>query len=411
MPKDLFEEHGIDLLEEAPEQQGLLQRLGQGYMNYAGGALRGMGQAAGDLGASAVNWPISGVEHLTGHKLPHVPHPDLLNKNPSSLAESIGQNLGQLTGGLALPGGTGLKAAQLAGKGYQALRAGKQLPMLGKLLAGASGGALEGAAGNEENRGLGAVLGGLGGAAGYAIPSAIKGVQSMRAKNIAKEIPEEVKRLKDYFSEVFTSHLGAGEEAGANRFLKHEGVNKNLFKKGGESKLLHALDEYNANPTLSNAHEAQSDLNKIVSKYAHKKDSKLERDLHKEALKTKNRLLQQISNAFEQSGVKQHGAGYQNAREEYAHHLGPYLNSKAISALLGKGTKGRPTLRPQEFADKLLQEEEFLAQSGQKHPGLLRREKTKNVIRNPLVKHALTAATAGTAAAFLPHEIRKLLGQ
>ncbi|MGB4823827.1 MAG: hypothetical protein WBP82_02840, partial [Leuconostoc mesenteroides] len=88
-----------------PEQPGALRRLGSylghGYMNYAKGAARGMGQAVGDLGASAINWPISGIEKLTGAHIPHVPHPDLINKNPESLGENVGQILGQVTGGLA----------------------------------------------------------------------------------------------------------------------------------------------------------------------------------------------------------------------------------------------------------------------------------------------------------------------
>ncbi len=155
----------------APEQQqeeGLASSLGHGYLNYAGGALRGMGQAAGDFGASVANWPISGIEKLTGKQIPHVPHPHLLNENPGSLSESVGQVLGQIGGGLALPGGAAVKSAQLANKGYQAFKAGKQLPLIAQIAAGMGGGALEGAAGYEENRPLGAAIGSIvgGGAAG-----------------------------------------------------------------------------------------------------------------------------------------------------------------------------------------------------------------------------------------------------
>lgn len=376
---------------------------------FGKGIAKGVGQGLGDIGASVVNWPISGLEHFLGKNLPHVPHPHLTG-NPQSMSESTGQLVGEVGSNLFAPGGVGFKTAQLANKGYQAVRAGKQLPLIGKLLAGTGGGALEGAAANEENRELGGVLGGLGGTAGYAIPAGINLARSITSKNIAKTVPQELNRLKDYFGEVFTSHLGAGEEAGANQFLKQQNVNRTLFKKAGESKLLHALDEYNLNPTLSNAHEAQSDINKIVSKYAHKKDSKIDRDVYQEALKAKNRLLLQISEAFDKSGVKQHGEGYKAARKEYGQVLGPYLNSKAISDLLGTKTKGIPTLRSNKFADELLKEEEFLAQAGQRHPELLKREKTKKILAHPLSKVALGSAAAGTAAMFLPYEIRKLLG-
>ncbi len=391
------------------EEPGFLKKLGRGYLNYAGGALRGMGQAAGDLGASAINWPISGIEHLSGHKLPHVPHPDLLNKNPGSLGESIGQTVGQIGAGFALPGGVGMKAAQLANKGYQALRAGKQLPLIGKLLAGGAGGALEGAAGNEENRSLGGALGSIAGTAGYALPATYNFAKSLSSKNIAKNIQNEVSRLGQHFNERFTSHLQAGEEAGANKFLRGEKGNIKLLKKAGEGKLAYGLEKFNENPTLTNAHKAQSDLNKIVAKFSRSKEGSLESDAYEEALKLKNRLLKKISESFEKAGVKQHGAGYQQSRVDYANEAAPYLDSPAISGLLGKNKRGAQTVRPKEFADKLLQEEEFLAQAGNKHPDLLRREKYNKIKKNKLAQGA--ALGAGTlATGFLPYEIRKLLG-
>jgi hypothetical protein len=395
--------------EPTQEEPGFFNKLGKGYLNYAGGALRGMGQAAGDFGASVANWPISGIERLTGAQLPHVPHPDLINKNPGSLGESVGQALGQLTGAIALPGGAGMKAAQLAGRGYEAARAGSQLPLIGKLLAGGAGGALEGAAGNEENRGLGATIGSLGGAAGYAVPALYNFGKSLGSKSIAKNIQEEVSRIGQHFRERFDSHLLAGEEAGANDFLKSQKANIKLLKKAGEGKLVYGLEKFNESPTLTNAHRAQSDLNKIVSKLSRSREGTLEADAHEEALKLKNRLLKNISESFEKAGVKEHGAGYQQSRVDYANQAAPYLDSPTISGLLGKNKRGVQTVRPKEFADKLLEEEEFLAQAGKKHPDLLRREKYNRIKKNKLAQGA--ALGAGTlATGFLPYEIRKILG-
>lgn len=398
----------------APQQQeeepGFFKSALQGYGNYAKGVVKGGGQALGDLGASAINWPISGIEKLSGHKLPHVPHPHLLDKESDSLGENIGRAVGQVGAGFALPGGVGMKAAQLAGKGYQALRAGKQLPLIGKLLAGGAGGALEGAAGNEENRSLGGVLGSIAGTAGYAIPAAINFGKSISSKNIAKNVQNEVARLGEHFNERFTSHLQAGEEAGANKFLKAEKGKIPLFKKAGEGKLAYGLEKFNENPTLTNAHKAQSDLNKIVSKYSRSKEGSLEADVYSEALKLKNRLLKRISESFEKAGVKEHGAGYQQSRVDYAKEAAPYLDSPVIKGLLGKNSRGVQTVRPGKFADKLLGEEEFLAQAGNKHPELLSREKWNKVKENKLAQGAALGA-GGLATAFLPYEIRKLLGQ
>lgn len=391
------------------DEPSLLNRLGQGYLNYAGGALRGMGQSIGDLGASAINWPISGIEHLTGKELPHVPHPDLINKNPGSLSESIGQNIGQIFGGIGLPGTAGLKTAQLANKGYKALTAGKELPFLGRALSGGAGGALEGALGNEENRGLGATIGGALGTAGYAVPAAFDFAKSIRSKNIAKNISDEVGRLGKYFNERFTTHLTEGEKAGANTFLKGEKGKINLFKKAGEGKLAYGLEEFNKNPTLATAHKAQSDLNRIVTKYSRSKEGSLESDVYDEALKLKNRLLKKISEAFEKSGAKEHGAAYQQSRVDYAKEAAPYLDSPTISGYLGKNRRGVRTIRPSKFADKLLEEEAFLAQAGKKHPDLLRREQFNKLKENRLAQGA--ALGAGTlATGFLPYTISQLLG-
>lgn len=374
------------------------------------GFARGAIQGIGDTGASIANAPISIAEHLSGHKLPHVPHPNLLNENPSSVGESAAQTLGNFAGGLVGPGGVALKGVQLAGKGYKALNAGKELPLIAKMLAGSAGGAAEGALGNESNRMLGAELGGALGGLGQAAISALNFAKGIKSKNIAKSITDEMNRLKGHFGEVFSSHLHAGEEAGANDFLRPQAINQSLFKKAGKTKQLHALEQYNMNPTLSGAHEAQSDLNKLISKYKFKQDEKIDRDLYKEAIKAKNRLRQQISEAFEKSGTKQHGAGYEQARQDYKNYMAPYLNSPAIQGLHGTKTYGNPTIRPGKFADKLLGEENFLAGVGQNHPELLAREKY-NKLKGSKLAHAVALGTAGGAAAqFLPYQIRKILG-
>jgi hypothetical protein len=402
------EHHAVTSQQEEP---GFLKSALQGYGNYAKGVVHGAGQSIGDLAASAINWPISGIEKLTNHKIPHAPHPDLLNKNPGGLSESIGQTLGEIGGGFALPGGAGLKAVQLANKGYQALRGARELPLIGKLLAGSAGGALEGAAGNEKNRGQGAKLGAAFGTAGYAIPSTINFARTLSSKNIAKNIQNEVANLGKHFSDVFTSHLNEGEKAGANAFLKPEKANIKILKKAGEGKLAYGIEKFNENPTLTNAHKAQSDLNKIVNKYSKSKEGSLENDVYDESLKLKNRLLKKISESFEKANVKEHGAGYQQARIDFAKEMAPYKESPAINALLGKNKRGVQTLRPGKFADTLLKEEEFLTQAAKnkKHPELFRREKFNKLKESKLAQNAALGAGAVTAG-FLPYAVAKALG-
>lgn len=404
-----------ELVEEehphAQETTGILNTIGKGYLNYAGGSLRGIGQGLGDFGASALNAPISIAEMLSGKKIPHVPHPHFLHENPDSLGESIGQTVGQIGAGLGLPGGAATKGVQLIGKGYSALRAGKELPLVGKLLGAGISGAAEGALGNEENRMFGAGLGTLLGAGTQGVKSAYNLYKGIKSKNIAKGIAEEFERLGSHFNERFTEHLSAGEEAGANKFLRPErGAKVPLLKKAGEGKLAHGLEKFNENPTLGNAHKAQSDLNRIIAKYSRSKEGSLEADVYDEALKLKNRLLKNISEAFEKSGAKEHGLGYQQSRIDYAKEMAPYLDSKAIIGLLGKNKRGIQTIRPSQFADKLLQEEDFLAQAGHKHPDLLTREKINSLKKNHVAATLGAGLAGGAAAAFLPYEIRRILG-
>lgn len=416
MPKDLFEEHGVDLLEQKPaqlEEPGFLNKLGKGYLNYAGGALRGMAQGAGDLGASAINWPISGIEQLLGAQLPHVPHPDLINKHPNSLGESLGQSLGQITGGMVLPGGAGFKAAQLANKGYQGLRAGKQLPLIGKLLAGTAGGALEGAAANEENRGTGAKIGAAFGGLGHAVPAAINFAKQATSKNLAKQIQNEFSNLNQHFGERFSSHIAAGEQAGANKFLRPERVDTQLLKKGGNGDLVYHLEKFNTKPTLENAHGAQSALGALERKYAMAPKGTVGADIHKEALKAKNRLLQKISQSFERAGVPEHAEGYHQSRSDFAANAAPYLNNPTIAGLLGRASKtGEQTVRPKKFAELFFQDvkpkEKFLSRKGDKHKELLQREKINSLLESKTGKMAAIAA-GGALGSYLPHFITKAM--
>lgn len=397
--------NGQNASSKSNDGPGLIGSPFYGDLPFTKSLKKGFLQGVGDLGASALNAPISAAEWAFNTKLPHVPHPHLINEHPSGLSESVGQTLGQLGSGFALPGGAAVKGAQYANKLYKGYKAGKELPLIGKLLAGTAGGAAEGGLGSEGNRMQGAGIGALLGAGAQGAQSAYNLFSGLKSKNIAKAISEEVGRLGEHFNERFTSHLAAGEEAGANKFLRPEKAKIPLLKKAGEGKLAYGIEKFNAEPTLTNAHKAQSDLNKIITKYARSKEGSLESDVYSEALRLKNRLLQKISQAFEQSGTKEHGAGYQQSRVDYAKEMAPYLESPAIQGLLGKNRRGVQTVRPSQFADKLLKEEEFLAQAGNKHPELLQRERVKSIAKHPASKLAGVAL-----ASYLPYEIRKLFG-
>jgi hypothetical protein len=385
---------------------GLLKSLGNSQLNYTKGVLKGGGQTLGDIGASALNWPISGIEKLTGMQLPHVPHPNLRNENPESLSESLGQMVGGEAAPFAIPGLAGVKSAQLANRAYQGLKGGAELPLIGRLLAGAGGGALEGGAANEGNRMQGAELGALLGGIGQGGNELLGVAKSIGSKNIAEHVKDYLEGKKAHFGHEFTHNLRTGEEAGANRHMKPQLANLSMLRKAGESKNIYGLEKYNQHPTLSNAHEAQSDLGKIIRKYANAQTGTLERDAYNMALRTRNRLLERISSAFHKVDLPHEAERYGNLRGEFAQSLGPYLNSPTVSKL----TRANPAIRANKFADKLLQEENFIARAGENHPGLLRREKYNAVKNSPITGAAVKGAGALAAGVPLTYAIANALG-
>jgi hypothetical protein len=383
---------------------GLIKSALQGYGNYAKGAIKGMGQSLGDIGASVANVPISVAEYLSGRQLPHVPHPNLVSENPDSLSESIGQNIGQLGGALIAPGGAGFKAAQLANRGYQAVRAGRELPLISRILAGSAGGAIEGAAGNENNRMEGAEVGAALGGLGHAIPEAINFSRSIKSSNIANEIRNYLAHQQEHYGNEFQNTLNAGEESGANQFLRPEYSAIRILNRSRENKTAYALMKYNNNPTLLTAHDAQSDLGAVIRKYALPKGTQ-ERDTLAAARRAQNRLLNQIQSSLQRSGAPHIGEEYGNLRNEYRQYVGPYLNSPTISKL----TEVDPSIRPNKFADELLKEERFMARAGQYHPNLIGRERYNAIKRNRFAQGA-AAGSAALAGGLLSYPIAKALG-
>jgi hypothetical protein len=248
------------------------------------------------------------------------------------------------------------------------------------------------------------MLGGLIGGGGHLLGQAINAMRGMNSSNIANEIKSFISNQKEHFGKEFNTALSAAEKEGADKLLDLLKGKLGLFTKSGDTKKLYGLIEYNKNPTLINAHNAQRDLGQIERKYKGSAKDSLEYDVLKEARRLKEGLLNKIAYAMEQSaGNAEH---YSNLRTEYKDILAPYLNSPSISGL----RQVNPSIRPAKFADKLLEEENFMAKAGQNHPNLLRREKYNAIKKNPFVKGAAVGTAALGITPFLPYAIAKALG-
>lgn len=212
MPKDEFISK-IAMQKQPPDQKSnsLVEAL-SGIGNLGFGLGKGVAQGVSDFGISAANLIPQAAENFFGFNknptaiaglsprqgfesgvtLPRIPHPNFLNPNPESTLESAGQTIGNIGSGLLLPGAGAYRGAK-ATEG-----------ILSKLLSGATQGAALGYAGNEDNRGIGALTGALTGSLGSipAVASALKSAYKNPFHLIQEAHDTQDKFLSKIFSDV-----------------------------------------------------------------------------------------------------------------------------------------------------------------------------------------------------------------
>jgi len=285
--------------EDHQAEPGLFKSALQGYGNYAKGFGKGAGQVLGDIGASVINWPLAGIEKGTGHKMPRVPHPHLLEGNPHSFAESIGRTAGGLLP-MVIPGAGGVGAARLVGQGA---------PAIARLLAGAAGGALTGAAGSEGHRSEGALLGGIGGDVGAGIP--------MMPHLTRHGASRHLRQAHNLAQERNIGALNVPHELieDTRQFLPTTAPYRNMMERAQGR-------EY---PELFNL---QSDVGRQSSGLSRSLFSAAERAHGREGLATRERLLESIRNGLREQGHHDIADLMQRGQRDYRRHMAirPYLN-------------------------------------------------------------------------------------
>ena len=351
------------------------------------GTVKGAGQTLGDIIASTVNYPIEKLESYTGKQYPHVPHPNLINQEPVSTAESIGQNIGEFGSAFAIPGGVSLRVAK-------ALRA---APGLIRGFGSAGAGALEGYLGHEDNRQLGGVLGGVLGGTATAIPALLKAAKNYSSEGIAKDVINRFKNLKKEYNVKYDTLLSnASEELPIKKF-KPVAIDKELLKKAGKTKKdLHAIDKFNQNPTLENAHWAKSELGKIENA-SRAEGGNLNIDVSKSVNKATENLKKQIQENLKKIKNKNYAEEYENLSKSFKNEVVPYMESKTIYNL----TKKENPLHPRYALKGFLREENTLSALGKHHPELRQREIIHNLLQNKLLMALLGSGLAGGAGAYI----------
>jgi len=363
---DIFREEGITTPEEEKEQfhqkftgkvqsglEDFLRQAFSGVINkgsYASpypeslrptakGAAIGLTQGLGDIGASIGNFGLEGLENATGADYGRIPHSDIRNPNPETTGEDLGQRGGEIAAPFLLPGFGMYKAASAA-----------KTPLT-KLLASSGAGGLLGAAENEGNREIGASI-------GAAIPfgaSLTKSVIGKQAANIYEKNKEKYQNLyNDFFKEVKSQ--GIEDKLTIPSALKKdsEGI-KSLYKNTSHNENLR-IKRFANNPTLENAHHAQSDLAKIARELKDKKEYKGVKLSagEEEALLEANNLRKRIKGSLQQHFVKadkkDFSKEYNAITQGYSKEVAPFLSSKELTKKNGRASKiGKELLMNPKF--------------------------------------------------------------
>ena len=271
--------------------------------------------------------------------------------NPNATA--TGEFLGEL--GLIAPtiplGGAGIARQALTGAGIGAAR-------------GASEYVNEG-----DDRLTNAAIESAIGAGAGAIPGLVKGAGTLyRATSpsrIAKKVVADRNALKSAYSKGYNEFFKEAEKEGINAIdvpkFNAKAIIKNTTKSEAE-----ALKGFLKNPTLKNAHDAQSDLGKAIRRLERINESsglKTSQSRALDAAKTaQERLRGAISGEFEKSGKSGLSKTYAELTEGYKREVLPYTRNKSINKFL-KGD-----LTSQDLVRKLPKDEMFRARLLEKYP-------------------------------------------
>lgn len=225
--------NGPSTLDEHPIISAL-KRAAKTGINYEKGLGLGALQGFGDVGASIGNVPSNIIEHFTGKKPYHIPHPNLRQYYPEGSAGNIGGNIGEFVGGTAVP---------VSGVASKAYKAGRYIPGVKGALArvglGGTSGGLIGAASNEDDRLKSGVIGTLLGTAGSAIPEIYQGGKAIHSyltePNKIKAAHEEAVSNALHGIEEARGHTTESQQNAANLVAEQERQNLNQERKSRQN--------------------------------------------------------------------------------------------------------------------------------------------------------------------------------
>lgn len=210
-------------------------------------------------------------------------------------------------------------------------------------------------------------------------------IPSVSSKGIASKISADKAIIKNTFREKYGDLFKNAEKAGLKEVEKPK-INTNIIEKNSMPKYHKALLDFNKNPTLANAHLAQSDLGKMIRSFE-KSPSPLgshQIKAFKEAIDAQNKIKESMFASSPKLAQK-----YKEITHGYAKEVIPYSANKAI------GQFERGELSAKKLVQRLKNNDAFMLAIGKKYPGI----KANQLLNNKLSKGVLYSLIAGGTAA------------
>ena len=346
MPRDLFEEHGIEVEEqprdlfEGMDMKDLSSKLkkepednSSGILNFLKGLGVGGVESLANVAPSVANVALGPIDYFAGTNFKR-PYVNLEEFRPQTTGGHIGHIAGNIAGVLA-PGGIATKALT------------KLLGSPGVLkTAAATAAANAGISGGDNeffHRGLAGLTG--------IIPLA----QGLRTKPLIAKAAEKKTELGKHFNKEYEGLFEQADKV----IPKEQGLKIPQLintKKGSEAlsefkEVKKAVGKFTSEPSIRNAHKAQSDLGKFIRGFEKanlgKPLSSTKIDAIETAKKLQDKIRDSMTDAFVRNNQKGLAKEYDFLTNEYREKMVPYLG-KALAEHM-KNPKATP-------AKKVLQE-------------------------------------------------------
>lgn len=374
---------GVEKYISGPIEKARIPEMAGGFLQ---GAIRG--------GESLANVPLSGLSKLLGKDvtLPYADLQQFARQDPVSIAAF---GAGEL-GGYAVPG-------TAAYKGISGLTSKVMQPSIAReAIAGALTGGAVGGSEEPSTRVGSAILGG-------AIPVAT----GLTSKSISKNVLRNKSALESEYKQKYNQIFDSLKQLGLDD--KNTRVPSSLRGKSGSELLSEVFEgnrsfqkpvnRYLENPNFENAHEAQSALRKLSARLTNqiKTSQRTGTPITPEkgnAARQAQQIRDKIRGSMQQflldNKTPELLNDYSQVTQGYREELAPFLNPSVSKLEQNK-------IKPKNFLNKLLQEEDFMRPGGaaSKIPGLRTREiLSDNVgggVLNDLIKGGLIGAGASAA--------------